>query len=131
MKTRKSSPEISLLSCSPIYDVIEVTQDIEVQAERASSFNADLHSKDFRHVFEQIFNINLDSWVKCAIADNTRTNKKIARLLQIPHVPCANYLLNLDMKSYLTNKESVTTMIKEVCEVMKQSKTLTNVIQIH
>ena len=38
VKTRKSSPEISLLYCSPINDVIEVTEDIEVQAERARSF---------------------------------------------------------------------------------------------
>ena len=54
VKTRKSSPEISLLYCSPIYDVIEVAEDIEVKAGRARSFNADLHSKHFRHVFEQV-----------------------------------------------------------------------------
>ena len=41
-------------------------------------------------------------------------------------VPCANHLLNLDMKSYLTDEETVTTMIEQICEVMKQSKTLTN-----
>ena len=126
VKTRKSSPEISLLFCSPIYDVIEITENMEVQAERASSFNADLHSKHFRHVFEQDYNIDLDSWVECAIADNTSTNKKIARLLQIPHVPCANHLLNLDMKSYLTDEEGVTSMIDQICDVMKQAKSLTN-----
>lgn len=126
IKTKKSIPEITLISCQPMHDVVEENiGSNSSETELASAFNANLHFNHFKHVFKTYYDIDVQTWAKCAIADNTSTNKKVARLLGIPHVPCSNHLLNLDMKEWIA-EDPIQGMLDEITNVMKQARTLKN-----
>ncbi len=51
--------------------------------------------------FEDIFDfyrVNVHEWVVCQLADNCSTNKRIADLLDVPHVGWSSPTLHLDVK---------------------------------
>ena len=50
-----------------------------------------------REVFT-FFAINLRKRAVCSIADNFLLNKKIAAILEIPHVGCNSHKLHLEVK---------------------------------
>ena len=72
----------------------------------------------------------MESWAKLSIADNTSTNHKIARLLNLCHVGCLNHLLNLDIKDWLKNDDELTKVVTVIEDVMKKSKTLKNAARL-
>ena len=48
-----------------------------------------------------IYEIDLITWGRPSLADNTNENVKTARLLNMPHTGCCNHKFNLDMKSMI------------------------------
>ena len=61
----------------------------------ACEFNAEIHAEHFRTVFLEMYDLDVEKWTICCIADNTSKNHIIARLLGLPHIDCLNHLLNL------------------------------------
>ena len=49
------------------------------------------------HIYEvfTIFNVQIEEWLVCQIADNSSSNLAASNKPDIPHVNCTNYFLNL------------------------------------
>ena len=58
--------------------------------EDATKFNSETHKTHFITIMKDIYEIDLITWGKAFIANNTKENFKKARLLKIPHVGCYN-----------------------------------------
>ncbi len=57
------------------------------------------------------------------MADNRNTNKRIADLMNIPHVGCNNHKLNLEVKKMITESPSLQSTIDSVHLTMKSCTT--------
>ena len=64
----------------------------------------------------------LSDWAKAAIADNTTTNRKACRLLDIPHVGCNNHKFNLDIDEWARVDNSLCDTLESIGDTMKSSK---------
>ncbi|GFH44601.1 hypothetical protein CTEN210_01075 [Chaetoceros tenuissimus] len=116
-------PEIVLLSVAPMHNYVDEDDDDVI----AADFNAELHAKHFRAVLDQFYDINIDDWCMCVIADNTSTNRKTARLLGLPHIGCLNHLLNLDINDWVKEDASLSELVEHLRKVMKEAKNLKNI----
>jgi hypothetical protein len=102
--------KIVLLSCAPLtefpdaVDIDELANDelegiddvVETEAVR---FTAKKHHDHIREIMFQYYGKVLENWAVCSIADNAAVCKKLARLIGIPHVGCANHKLNLEVQT--------------------------------
>lgn len=85
-------PLLSVGILPKLWDIGEEKDDtpdpsILEEGEEAVRFNAEAHIQQLEEVFNP-FHVHLREWCLCSIADNAGVNKKIARLLQVPHVDC-------------------------------------------
>ena len=105
-------PIISLLSLSPLHvfsDKYEgVDDDAPPQKEResrdvevAANFTSEVHRDQIVDVMKQFYHIDIEEWLTCQTADNVSSNKKLARLLGVPHVSCESHLLNNEVKKFV------------------------------
>ena len=93
---------------------------IEDDAE-AVKFDAETHIQQIEEVFN-IFNTELREWLICSIADNCRVNKKIARLLGVPHVGSLSHKLNLELKAMVNSDRILSTTIDSIHSTMLNCK---------
>jgi hypothetical protein len=90
-------PHIVLLACSPMNH----TEDDNSEITDTVTFNAEQHIEFFQ---ESLLFYGLtfsDRFITNQIADNTSVNKKIARILELPHVSCTNHKFNLEVEDYM------------------------------
>ncbi|CAJ1933491.1 unnamed protein product [Cylindrotheca closterium] len=70
-----------------------------------SEFTAKVHVNFIReHVFGSRYGFSkpeFEDWVVAQTADSASTNKKTARDLKVPHIPCNNHLLNHQVEEML------------------------------
>jgi hypothetical protein len=90
-------PHIVLLACSPINH----TEDDDGKATDAVTFNAEQNIEFFQELLLFYGLTFSDRFITNQIADNTSVNKKIARILELPHVGCTNHKFNLEVEDYL------------------------------
>ena len=126
MTTTQDKAEIKLLSVAPILDAMDEDVDDEDDAKVARNFNAELYTKHFESIFEDLYDLNIKTWAKASTADNCATNSKLARLLGLPHVPCSNHLLNPDVKKWVKEDKALKNLIENIVRTMKQAKTQKN-----
>ena len=75
-------------------DLTEEEKQLQEKDGEATNFCAEVHANFIRNVIQREYCVDFSSWVLCQTADNCSVNKCTAKLLNIPHVPCANHLLN-------------------------------------
>ena len=99
----------------------EIDDDFEYYTEFCETllFDAGVHVKHIEDVFE-LFGLNLHEWAICQIADNVSVNKRIAKILDIPHLGCLSYKLNLDMKRMFRNNDALRQEIDSVQAKMQE-----------
>ena len=107
-------------------DAMDEDVDDEDDAKVARNFNAELYTKHFESIFEDLYDLNIKTWAKASTADNCATNSKLARLLGLPHVPCSNHLLNPDVKKWVKEDKALKNLIENIVRTMKQAKTQKN-----
>ena len=56
------------------------------------------------------------------VADSCSTNIKVAKLLNIPHIPCANHLLNNEVNAWVKENDTVKNTLDSVQRTMKVVK---------
>ena len=122
--TEKS--EIKLLSVAPMMDVMNNDAKDEDERKIACEFNAELYTEHFVKIFTEFYKLDVRKWAKACIADNCATNLKIARLLGLPHVPCGNHLLNLDIREWVKNDAVLNNTVKKIARTMRQAKSQKN-----
>ena len=98
---KKKVPSSVLLDMFPMSNVpatndeaskLNPTEDTD-----ATTFTAEVHAKFFRDIFLNLYDTDIEEWSVCQTADNATVNKKVARLLGIPHIPCNNHLFNSEV----------------------------------
>jgi hypothetical protein len=62
--------------------------------------------------------------VLCLVGDNSETNKKIAKDLNIPLIGCASHRLNLAVKLYCRPFDPLIKRINELMSLLKRPKNL-------
>ena len=82
----------------------KLTKKIDTTMEDATKFNSETHKTHFITIMKDIYKIDLITWGRASIADNTNSNFKTVRLLKMPHVGCCNHKFNLDMESMIEKK---------------------------
>jgi hypothetical protein len=90
-------PHIVLLVCSPMNH----TEDDNGKVTDALTFNTEQHIEFFQELLLFYGLTFSDRFITNQIADNTSVNKKIARILDIPHVGCTNHKFNLEVEDYM------------------------------
>lgn len=65
-----------------------------------------------------MYNIDLDGWLVCQIADNCSVNTSVAQQLSFPHVGCASHLLNLDAEAMVIADHQLRACIDSVHKTM-------------
>jgi len=127
IKKIDSTPRLVLLSVSPLAnrtDEDESASDSSSEAdieEQVVEFNAENHVRHFREMFD-FYNISINDWVICQTCDNAPVNKKIAKLLQIPHVTCKSHALNLEVNYMTRLNHQLKTALNSVHETMLSCK---------
>lgn len=71
-----------LLTVSPLRKAVCDSNESDDEVER---FDAKTHASRLEDVFE-FYVCNVYEWVLCSIADNCNVSKKLAKLLNVPHV---------------------------------------------
>jgi hypothetical protein len=73
----ESKLEITLLACSPMANIEHKDGLPSVDEENETTkFNAETHGEFFTDMLS-LYNLSINSWVVCSIADNCSTNKKM------------------------------------------------------
>ena len=111
----------TLTSVSPIDNIDDSKECESVGRAEANTFNAESHIKQLENVFS-IFNLNPSDWTLCQVGDNVSVNKRIATLLNIPHVGCLNHKLNLDVKEMLRCDQRMSNTLESVQRTMSQCR---------
>ena len=117
-------PKVTLISVAPMLRAWDEETDDAQERELACQFNAKLHVDHFKRIFEHYFSLDLQDWAVCCIADNTSTNHKVARDLELPHIGCSNHLLNLDVKDWVKHDFQLNETVESLNTVMKQARSL-------
>ena len=112
---------ITLLAVAPMQQVPVDVDDERNISEETAKFTAECHVNFFQETFE-FYDIDLRQWIKASIADNTKTNLKIARSLGVPHVGCNNHKLNLDVELWVKNTAQLQHTIDDVHATMLSAK---------
>lgn len=65
----------------------------EITVDKAESFDASTHVRYFTEVFK-LFSLDLSKWALCSTSDSSAINKRVAVLLNAPHIGCKSQKLN-------------------------------------
>lgn len=116
--------KLALLSCSPMTN-IELNdsnnEESELDIEEAATFCANTHATHIKSIFN-FYDIKVLSSAVCQISHTCRVNKKVAKLLCIPHVACKSHLLNLEVNYMVRMISDWDTTIVSVHAKMLQCK---------
>ena len=118
----QNHPKSRLISLAPTANK-EANETTETTMEDATHFNSETHNTHFITIMKDIYEIDVITWGRASIADNTNANLKTARLLKIPHVGCCNQKFNLDMKNMI-EKVSLDNTISDIKQTMIHAKEL-------
>ena len=118
--------EVILLSVAPMLHAKDEAVDDKNNKKIASEFSAEIHANHFCSMFSEFYDLNLEEWALCCIADNTLTNNKTARLLKITHVGCLNHLQNIDTQEWIMTTQDLKEVVDKIIKVMKEARTLKN-----
>lgn len=110
-----------LLAASPMANPSETGDDNCDVEDETTSFSARVHIRFFEDVFH-LFGVNVHEWVLCQLADNCSVNKRIADLLEIPHVGCNNHKLNLEVRRMIDANSRIQGTIESIHKTMKSCK---------
>ena len=89
---------------------------------RSSSLNAEVHANHFKKIFRSHYGLSVSEWGKACIADNTSTNRKTAKILNLPHVGCNNHKLNLDIEDWAKQDVALLDVLNSIGMTMKSAK---------
>ena len=68
----------------------------------------------------------------CQISDNVSVNRKISKLLKIPHIPYKNHLLNSEVNLMTSKSNALTNVLKSVQKTIREFEgSLKNAIVQH
>lgn len=117
------SVQLSLLSCSPMAQARENSEGEESEEllGEAVEFTARTHVAHMKEMF-RYYDLDITKWAVCQVADNCSVNKKIATLLNIPHVACKSHLLNLEVNYMVEMTVDLHRTLEAVHETMSQCK---------
>ena len=99
-------PKFHIISLAPMTNK-EANEKTETSMEDATNFNSETHKTYFITIMKDIYEINLRTWERASIADNTNSNLKTARLLKMSHVGCCNQKFNFDMKKMIEKNKII------------------------
>ena len=121
-------PKKALLAVAPMPKATNEEDDGTSNDSETTRFNAEAHVNFVRTTFAEFCpSVDPDKWITCQIADNTSTNKRMARMMKIEHVGCKSHLLNLDVNDMMKEDAGLSKLIDQVHETMLSIKTkLTN-----
>ena len=89
--------------------------------ETATRFNAETHLSFFDSTFET-YEICPDDWCVAFISDNTKTNFRISRLADKPHIGCNNHKLILKVNNMIERHVELSKTIETVHETMREAR---------
>lgn len=132
----KEEPVCTLLAVSPMAkveeraaegedsedEVAESEDGQDVTMAETAVFNAEAHKNFFETTFKDCYGIDLKKWNRASITDNTSTNLRLARLMDVPHVGCKNHQLNLDVELMVQGHDNLKLCIESVHETMRSCK---------
>eukprot|EP00171_Calliarthron_tuberculosum_P000936 IDg936t1 len=110
--------------CMPLLSVSSLSKEVsddDVSEDEAEQFDAKAH---LRHLVEtfNLFKQNVYQWVLCSIADNCAVNKRLAKLLHVPHVGCMSHKLNSEVKEMVKIDKSLSKTIDSINETMSNCR---------
>jgi len=111
--------------CTPLISVSPISKASDLEDEEnyeATEFDAVTHVRQLEDIFH-IYGINFHEWMLCFIADNAPVNKRIAKLIEVPHVGCLSHKLNLEVNLMVENDKSLSNSISSIATTMKNCKT--------
>ena len=79
----------------------EANEKTDMTMEDAINFKSEMHKTNFITNMKDIYEIDLITWGRASIADNTNANSITARLLNMPDIGCCDHQFNLHMKSMI------------------------------
>ena len=95
--------EINLLACSPMpttdaeeEQIPSGDDDDDDEPHYAAKFDAETMRNFIQGVLQQ-YDQTIDSLLIALLADNTEVNRKLARIIGVPHIPCHNHEVALDV----------------------------------
>eukprot|EP00171_Calliarthron_tuberculosum_P003890 IDg3890t1 len=107
--------------CMPLLGVSPLAKNECASDDEAESFDAETHVQHLVETFK-FFDQDLSKWVLCSIADNCSVNKRIARILNVPHVGCMSHKLSSEVNAMVRADASLENTIKSVQETMTTCK---------
>ncbi len=113
---------IPLLSASPIGQYVEEYDTESLPFQETTEFNSTADVRQLESVFNY-FHLNVYEWAVCQIADNCSTNRRIAKLMELPHVGCLSHKLHLDINDMITKDKRLETVIESIHRTIKSCKT--------
>lgn len=116
----KEELTMPLISLSPMSKV-EMADDCEQENTEATRFDAETHVHQLEDIF-RFYNCDVHDWTLCTIGDNCAVNKRISRLLQVPHVGCMSHKLNLEVKAMVKRHHLLRSTIDSVQQTMSDCK---------
>jgi hypothetical protein len=122
---KEEVPTITLLSCSPMAQVPNTNEDSDSDTdsdddEEATKFNAETQAQFVEDSIDW-YDLVL-AWIYCLLADNTTTNRKTARILGKPHVPCHSHLSSLEVHEMVKNDAILSKTSKATHKTMVEAK---------
>ncbi len=90
--------------------------------EEVTEFDTDTHAKHIKDVFA-LYSVNFKEWCLCQTANHCNLNSSIVSKLEIPHVGCTSYKLNLEIKNLVKSDLALKNYIDSVNKTMTDCKT--------
>ena len=133
---KEEEPTLVLLSCAPMPEISDDPFDPNTSNDNdgnnindnndegndATKFNAEVHANYISNTLSEYYKTNVDNWVVCQTADNAAVNRRTARLLKIPHIPCKNHLLNSEVNVMINSDTALEATIDKVHQTFKDIK---------
>ena len=110
----------SVVAC-PLLSVSPMEKLSALDDEETTYFSSKVHAHHFREIFD-IYNVSLQSWLVCQVADNCAVNKKIAQILKVPHVGCCSHKLHLEATRMVDNNFTLLSVLNVIEKVMTECK---------
>ena len=108
-------PRVTLLALTTMAKEDNVTN-------TATRFDAETDFSFFDPTFET-YEICADDWCVAFISENTKTNFRISRLADKPHIVCNNHKLNLEVNNMIEHHVELSKTIETVHQTMRAART--------
>lgn len=106
-----------LLSVAPMQKIEdEVPDDDEI-----AQFTSQAHFDHIKTIFGY-FGVSPEDWIICQIADNASVNRKLAKLLKVPHVGCLSHKFNLDVQDMISREANLKSLLENIKEVVNLAR---------